>query len=142
MAEPDRLPKPDLRVGDAERDKASAALGEHFAAGRLTPDEHDERLTSVWNAKTYGELGAIFRDLPDPGPENLPAVPPKPPEVEAKRQHRRQRPQTNTGQLIRSFAPLLLVLAFITVVTVPWHPWPLFILVWFLIGAAGRSHHR
>jgi hypothetical protein len=141
MAEPDRLPKPHLRVGDAERDKASAALGEHFAAGRLTSEEHDERLTAIWHAKTNADLTAVFRDLPEPGPDNLPAVPPKPPEVESKRRHRPHR-NYDSGQLIRSFAPLLLALAFITVVTVPWHPWPLFILVWFLIGAAGRSHHR
>lgn len=141
MADPDRLPQPHLRVGDAERDKASSALGEHFAAGRLSPDEHDERLTQVWDAKTYGDLAAVFRDLPEPGPDNLPAVPPKPPEVESKRQPRPHRRQ-DAGQLIRAFAPLLLALAFITVVTVPWHPWPLFILVWFLIGAAGRSQRR
>jgi dihydropyrimidinase len=30
---------PQLRIGDAERDSAATALGEHYAAGRLTKEE-------------------------------------------------------------------------------------------------------
>ena len=55
-----------LRVGDAERDSAVRALGEHFAAGRLTHDELDERTTAAWSARTAGELTALFSDLPRP----------------------------------------------------------------------------
>ena len=53
----------------AQRRRARAAaadLGEHFAQGRLTADEHAERLEQVWAAKTRGELAPIFRDLPSP----------------------------------------------------------------------------
>lgn len=53
-----------IRLSDAERDAAAADLGEHFAQGRLTADEHDDRLEQVWRAKTRGELAPIFRDLP------------------------------------------------------------------------------
>jgi hypothetical protein len=55
-----------LRVGDAERDSAVSALGEHFAAGRLTHEEFDERSTAAWSARTAGELTALFTDLPRP----------------------------------------------------------------------------
>ena len=53
-----------LRIGDAEREQAAADLGEHFAQGRLSVDEHAERLEQVWVAKTRAELAPIFRDLP------------------------------------------------------------------------------
>jgi hypothetical protein len=56
-----------LRIGDAERDAAAAALGEHYAAGRLTKDEHDERIDQVWAAKYDGDLAPVFADLPGRG---------------------------------------------------------------------------
>ena len=54
----------ELRIGDAERERAAADLGEHFAQGRLSLDEHAERLEQVWAAKTRAELAPLFRDLP------------------------------------------------------------------------------
>src|SRR4051794_12213255 len=53
-----------IRLSDAEREAAAADLGEHFAQGRLTADEHAERLEQVWAAKPRGEIAPIFRDLP------------------------------------------------------------------------------
>jgi hypothetical protein len=55
---------PALRIGDAERERAAADLGEHFAQGRLSVDEHAERLEQVWAARTRAELAPVFRDLP------------------------------------------------------------------------------
>jgi hypothetical protein len=55
-----------LRIGDAEREEACRALGEHFAAGRLTRAEFDERTTTAWAARTRAELGPLFADLPAP----------------------------------------------------------------------------
>jgi len=55
-----------LRIGDAERDAAAADLGEHFAAGRLTLDELNERLDEVFSARTLGQLGRVMADLPGP----------------------------------------------------------------------------
>ncbi|RIQ23163.1 DUF1707 SHOCT-like domain-containing protein [Jiangella rhizosphaerae] len=57
---------PAFRVGDAERDAAVAALGEHFAAGRLTKDEFDERSGRAWSARYAGDLDELFTDLPQP----------------------------------------------------------------------------
>ncbi len=55
-----------LRIGDAERDAAATDLGEHYAAGRLTLDELNERLDAVFAAKTHGQLTRIMADLPGP----------------------------------------------------------------------------
>ena len=57
-----------VRIGDRERDEAAQALGEHFAAGRLTRDEYDDRLTLVFGARTWADVMPIFGDLPAPKP--------------------------------------------------------------------------
>ncbi|GAA3081594.1 DUF1707 SHOCT-like domain-containing protein [Streptosporangium carneum] len=56
----------DLRIGDAERDAAMDALREHYAQGRLTHEELDERLELVLSARTGRDLAAVGADLPDP----------------------------------------------------------------------------
>jgi hypothetical protein len=56
----------DLRIGDAERDETTAALREHFAQGRLTREELDERLDLALTARTAGELARVATDLPAP----------------------------------------------------------------------------
>jgi DNA-binding transcriptional ArsR family regulator len=60
-----RAPAPGVRVGDADRDTAAAALGEHFARGRLTLDELSARLEATLTATTHGELSQAAQDLPD-----------------------------------------------------------------------------
>src|SRR5580692_7607333 len=57
-----------MRISDAEREEVSARLREHFAQGRLTSDELDERITATLNAKTFGDLRSVMADLPDPAP--------------------------------------------------------------------------
>lgn len=58
-----------LRIGDTEREAAAHELGEHFAMGRITAEEHSERLEQVWAARTSAELKPVFRDLPRPRAE-------------------------------------------------------------------------
>lgn len=55
---------PKIRASDADRDRTAALLREHHAAGRLTADEFNERLDSVYTAKTLGELDELLADLP------------------------------------------------------------------------------
>jgi Flp pilus assembly protein TadB len=55
-----------LRIGDADREAAARELGEHFAMGRITADEHAERLEQIWGARTAADLAPAFRDLPRP----------------------------------------------------------------------------
>ena len=54
----------DLRVSDADRDRAIAGLSEHFQAGRLTADEFEERTGRALAARTAADLAALFTDLP------------------------------------------------------------------------------
>src|SRR5580698_2940677 len=53
-----------LRVGDADREAAAGQLREHYADGRLTLDELNERLDQTFAAKTKADLNAVMRDLP------------------------------------------------------------------------------
>jgi hypothetical protein len=53
-----------IRVGDAERETIAGQLREHYADGRLTLDELNERLDQAFAAKTRADLNAVLRDLP------------------------------------------------------------------------------
>jgi hypothetical protein len=55
---------PDLRIADADREAAAAHLREHYAQGRLTLQEFNERLDAVFAATTQSQLSALTRDLP------------------------------------------------------------------------------
>ncbi|MET9906446.1 DUF1707 domain-containing protein [Streptomyces sp. NPDC006476] len=55
---------PELRASDADRDRIADILREALAEGRLTADEHAERVEGVLAAKTVGELEVFIRDLP------------------------------------------------------------------------------
>jgi hypothetical protein len=57
-----------IRVSDADRDRVTARLREHFAEGRLTSGELDERISAALNAKTFGDLRRVMADLPEPVP--------------------------------------------------------------------------
>src|ERR1035441_3050516 len=58
---------PDLRIGDADREAAAARLREHYAQGRLTLEEFNQRLDAVFAATTQSQLSALTRDLPHVG---------------------------------------------------------------------------
>jgi Domain of unknown function (DUF1707) len=62
-----------LRIGDTERESAARELGEHFALGRITADEHSERLEQIWAARTSADLQPVFGDLPRPRPAQPPS---------------------------------------------------------------------
>jgi hypothetical protein len=56
-------PPGDLRVSDAERDRALAELSEAFQAGRITADEFDQRSGRALSARTGKEQTDLFTDL-------------------------------------------------------------------------------
>ena len=68
----DRLPEPtdvgpiaggNLRASDADRDHVATLLTTAYAEGRLSKDEHDERLDQLLQAKTFDDLIPITSDL-------------------------------------------------------------------------------
>lgn len=66
-----------LRLSDAERDEAARVLGEHYAQGRLTAEEHEERQERLFAARTYADLPPVFHDLPGGSPLHpTPVAPP------------------------------------------------------------------
>ncbi len=132
-----------IRASDADRDHVTARLREHFAAGRLTPDELDERISAALNAKTHGELRQLMADLPEPAPAAPKAAqrpyPPAPPWVV-----RRRGP--------RLLPVILLVLAALLLPGGHWlffAVFPVLLVFWLLACLGGifalsrpRRHHR
>lgn len=58
-----------LRAADRDRDEVVDLLREHYAQGRLTMEEFEERSTAATSAKTLGDLRMLTADLPAaPGP--------------------------------------------------------------------------
>ena len=57
-----------MRATDADRDGVHTLLQAAYADGRLTWDEFDARSTSLMEAKTYEQLGALTADLRRPVP--------------------------------------------------------------------------
>ncbi|WP_157872195.1 DUF1707 SHOCT-like domain-containing protein, partial [Streptomyces silaceus] len=55
---------PALRASDADRDRTADILREALAEGRLTAEEHAERIDGVYRAKTMAELEPLVGDLP------------------------------------------------------------------------------
>lgn len=62
----------DLRASDADREQAVAALQRHHDAGRLDPEELEERVGTVLASRTLAEIDAAFPDLPTEVPTSAP----------------------------------------------------------------------
>ncbi|WP_081952234.1 DUF1707 SHOCT-like domain-containing protein [Kitasatospora phosalacinea] len=59
----------ELKASDADRERVADLLRDAYAEGRLTVDEHAERIEAAYGARTFGELEPLTRDLPShPGP--------------------------------------------------------------------------
>ena len=114
-----------IRASDADRDRVTARLQEHFAEGRLTRDELDERVAAVLHAKTFGELRPVLADLPEPVPA---------PRVVAPQRAGRPWPARRHGPRL---APLFLLLL-VTAVLLPPGGWlvlallKVFLIFWLL----------
>jgi hypothetical protein len=67
-------PQTDLRASDADRDRTAEILREALAEGRLTAEEHAERIDGVYRAKTHAELEPLVRDLPGAHTQRRPAA--------------------------------------------------------------------
>jgi hypothetical protein len=57
-----------LRASDADRDQVATLLSTAYAEGRLSREEHDERIDQLMAAKTFDDLLPITQDLVIVGP--------------------------------------------------------------------------
>ncbi|WP_067886021.1 DUF1707 SHOCT-like domain-containing protein [Nocardia vaccinii] len=118
---------PDIRIGTAERETAMRQLSDHFAAGRLSVAEFDERSAVVAAAVTRGDLVRVFADLPDP------AAQPRQPAARPQQQPGRRAEVRGAVMGITVIAALVLFFAF--------HTWLWFLLIpvaAILVGPSGR----
>jgi hypothetical protein len=125
-----------LRIGDAERNQAASDLGEHFAQGRLSAEEHAERLDQVMRARTRADLAPAFSDLPG-GEYGVHPTPYSPPGASGR--ERQWRPPGRRRGLPLPLFVLLFVLVAVTVVT----NWPIVLIgvgIWFF-AFRGRAWH-
>ena len=58
---------PELRASDADRERHAEILRHAAGEGRLTVEELDERLDTVYEARTHGELDRLVADVVVPG---------------------------------------------------------------------------
>lgn len=65
--------RPTVRASDADRDVVREALSTAYTEGRLTHDEHVERLDAINQVRTVGELVPLVEDIYVPTPN----VPPR-----------------------------------------------------------------
>ena len=65
----------DLRCADQDRETVATILNNAYAEGRLTFDEHAERIAQAYDAKTFGDLNGLTSDLVA---QRRPAVTPPP----------------------------------------------------------------
>jgi hypothetical protein len=68
---PQRPAPRDLRASDTDRERVVAMLSEALADGRLTQDEHSERIRAALSAKTLGDLAGLTADLALPAQQPL-----------------------------------------------------------------------
>jgi len=127
--------QPELRIGDEEREAAVAALGEHYAAGRLTKEEYDERAERAFAARTRSQLLPLFADLPRPvGAPGAARGPQRPDAAGPRRGH----PGWRAGAWM---APVLAIVVALVILT----HLPLFLLVvvaWIFFARMGRHWAR
>ena len=65
---------PELRASDADREHHAEVLRKAAGEGRLTMDELDERLTTVYASRTHNELQRLIADVVVPGDHAHPAT--------------------------------------------------------------------
>ncbi|MCW0213591.1 MAG: DUF1707 domain-containing protein [Pseudonocardia sp.] len=82
----------DMRVSDADRVRAQRHLQWAQGEGLLDLGEFDERVSSLWSAKTRGELDVLTQDLP---------VPPRQPGAPAPRSKGQVFAETGGGTAMR-----------------------------------------
>jgi hypothetical protein len=121
--------KTPLRIGDAERDRAIAALGDHFAAGRLNTEEFEERVDQAIRARFNDDLEPLFVDLPRAAEPTMEA-----------RSNRQSDAHLAWSPMVW-LAPLLVVCAVVTAVILS-APWLVWMFLWLFLITRLIRHRR
>jgi hypothetical protein len=61
----------DLRASDVDRERVISVLSAAAADGRLTGEEHSERVERAYSARTLGELAVLTTDLAGPADQPI-----------------------------------------------------------------------
>ena len=122
-----RTADPEVRIGDAERDRVIDQLADHHAAGRLTLAEFEDRMAAASTARTGADLAVLTSDLPSPPAPPAPRSP--------------ARPAVRRLQLdpaVRTYLAVMALLWLIWLVTGADYPWPIWPMLGWGIGVAGK----
>jgi hypothetical protein len=128
----------EVRIGDAERQAAARQLQQHFADGRLTWEELDERLAVAYAARGNAQLVGLFSDLPMLAPPPPPPAPPR---------SRFQSAAARLGSIDLRRLVLLAIAASIAIWVTHGIVVPVVLLWWITAGrhrhhGRRRDHHR
>ena len=125
-------PRVDVRVSDADRDRAAEALQAHHASGRLTLDELTQRIEETFRARSLSDLDHALRELPA---ERAVASTPR----------RRWRHQRLPGWWVRVNGICTAVWAATTVGSGPHYFWPMWVMLGTgipVVASAGQGRRK
>jgi hypothetical protein len=124
---------PNLRIGDADRERASSRLGQAFTLGYLSVEDYQDRLDQALQARTGGDLRALTADLPGHSLHRAD------PDDQAARQAAALRGvRTHLGIYLLAAAVTLSLWLVFALTVGAWYFWP----IWPLAGgAAGVVSH-
>jgi hypothetical protein len=133
---------PDLRIGDSEREAAAAVLREHYAQGRLSLEEFNQRLDATFAATTRRQLGQVSQDLPHIG---LPSAGLAQSAQAGPRRERSRRGYGYPPRFLR-LVPVIVALATLWILTIELHlgafPWPGRLAIFVAVLAFARRIMR
>ncbi|RTL70707.1 MAG: DUF1707 domain-containing protein [Pseudonocardiaceae bacterium] len=120
-----------VRIGDADRERATERIRTALSEGRLTLEEADERQTAAYAARFESELVELTADLP---------VPPPPPAPPLSKQAR-----TRLGVhaiVVAALATMLIIGWATSAAPFFWPAWPMFWLALSLFLHARIARRR
>jgi hypothetical protein len=122
-----------LRAADSDRERTAEQLRAHCAAGRITSDELDERLSAAYSAVTLADLAALSADLPALGMADAATTEPT-------RDVYRERARRRAYQALGSSLLLSLTCTVIWAITDPsGYFWPVWVVLLSAVRAASMA---
>jgi hypothetical protein len=129
-----------MRASDADREIVRAVLADAFADGRLTREEYDDRLNTLYGSRTLGELSSLVTDLVPPDGAPVAPAPPLIADLRTRgvRKWRRDVEESFTAFLVPSIICTVIWLA----VTRGAFFWPVFPILFLGLNLVKAVVHR